>query len=85
MASAGAAMSRAEDKVQTMQARAGAIDELLESGALEDLSVSGDVVDRELAQIASQSSVDADLARLKGEIGAGSPPAGEISGGTPAP
>ena len=85
MASAGAAMSRAEDKVQTMQARAGAIDELLESGALEDLSVSGDVVNRELAQIASQSSVDADLARLKGEVGAGSPPAGEISGGTPAP
>ena len=85
MASVGAAMDRAEDKVQTMQARAGAIDELLESGALDDLSVSGDVVDRELAAIASQSSVDADLARLKGEIGAGPPPAGEISGGTPAP
>jgi phage shock protein A len=84
MASVGQAMDRAEDKVQTMQARAGAIDELLESGALDDLSVSGDVVDRELAAIASQSSVDADLARLKGEIGAGSPPAGEISGGTPA-
>jgi len=83
MASVGVAMDRAEDKVQTMQARAGAIDELLESGALEDLTVSGDVVDRELAAIASQSSVDADLARLKGEIGAGTPPAGEISGGTP--
>ena len=85
MASVGAAMNRAEDKVQTMQARAGAIDELLESGALDDLSVGGDVVDRELAAIASQGAVDADLARLKSELGAGSPPAGEITGGTPAP
>ncbi len=39
------------------------------------------MVDRELAQIASQSAVDADLARLKGELGSGSPPASQISGG----
>ena len=39
MADVGMAMDRAEDKVETMQARAGAIDELLESGALDDLSV----------------------------------------------
>jgi phage shock protein A len=81
MADVGMAMDRAENKVETMRARAGAIDELLESGALEDLSVSGDMVDRELTQIASQSAVEADLARLKGEIGAGSPPAGQIGGG----
>jgi phage shock protein A len=77
------AMDRAENKVQTMQARAGAIDELLESGALDDLSVSGDVVDRELAAISSKSAVDADLERLKAQIGPGGAPAGEISGGTP--
>ena len=82
MADVGMAMERAEDKVQTMQARAGAIDELLESGALDDLSVGGDVVDRELAALSSESAVDADLARLKGELGAGSPPAGQIEGGT---
>jgi phage shock protein A len=81
MADVGMAMDRAENKVETMQARAGAIDELLESGALDDLSVGGDVVDRELTQIASQSAVEADLARLKGELGAGSPPAGQIGGG----
>ncbi len=81
MADVGMAMDRAENKVETMQARAGAIDELLESGALDDLSVSGDVVDRELTQIASQSAVEADLARLKGELGSGSPPAGQITGG----
>jgi phage shock protein A len=81
MADVGMAIERAESKTETMRARAGAIDELLESGALDDLSVGGDVVDRELTQIASQSAVEADLARLKGEIGAGSPPAGQIGGG----
>ena len=45
------------------------------------VTVVGDVVDRELTQIASQSAVEADLARLKGELGAGSPPAGQIGGG----
>jgi len=82
MADVGMTMERAEDKVQTMQARAGAIDELLASGALDDLSVSGDVVDRELAALSSQSSVDSDLARLKGEIGAGAPSAGELEEGS---
>jgi phage shock protein A len=81
MADVGMAMDRAENKVETMRARAGAIDELLESGALDDLSVGGDVVDRELNQIASQSAVEADLARLKGEIGSGSSSAGQISSG----
>ena len=81
MADVGMAMDRAEGKVETMRARAGAIDELLESGALDDLSVSGDVVDRELAQIASQGAVEADLARLKGELGAGAAPSGQITDG----
>src|SRR5439155_1611049 len=39
MADVGMAMDRATDKVETMQARAGAIDELLESGDLVDASV----------------------------------------------
>lgn len=81
MADVGMAMDRAENKVETMRARAGAIDELLESGALEDLSVGGDVVDRELSQLAAQSSVEADLARLKGELGGGASSAGQISPG----
>lgn len=81
MADVGMAMDRAENKVETMRARAGAIDELLESGALDDLSVGGDVVDRELSQLAAQSSVEADLARLKGELGTGPSSAGQISGG----
>jgi phage shock protein A len=86
MADVGMAMERAEGKVQTMQARAGAIDELLDSGALEDLSQTGDSVDRELAALSSSSAVDNELAQLKAQVGAGSgtPPAGQISsGGSP--
>jgi len=88
MADVGMAMDRAENKVQTMQARAGAIDELLESGALDDLSgTRGDDIDRELAQLSATSGVDSELARMKAELGTGSaPPAAEqIEGGDKAP
>jgi phage shock protein A len=81
------AMDRAENKVQTMQARAGAIDELLESGALDDLSGSrGDSIDRELAQLSVTSGVDAELARLRAELGSGAPEATDQieDGDTPA-
>jgi phage shock protein A len=81
MADIGMAMERAENKVQTMQARAGAIDELIESGALDDLTSSGDEIDRELAQISSAGAVDAELAALKQQLGSGSAPAGQITGG----
>jgi phage shock protein A len=57
-----------------MQARASAVEELTAAGTLEDFT-SGDQtqLDRELAQLASQSQVDSDLARLKAEVGAGEP------------
>jgi len=88
MADVGMAMDRAENKVQTMQARAGAIDELLESGALDDLSAGGqDDIDRELAQLSASSGVDAELAKMKAELGPGTAPAPEArieSGDTPA-
>jgi phage shock protein A len=83
MADVGMAMDRAENKVQTMQARAGAIDELLESGALDDLSgTRGDDIDRELAQLSATSGVDSELARMKAELGTGAPPPDkQIEGG----
>lgn len=72
MADTGLAIQRARDKTEQMQARAGAIDELVSSGALEDFSSGGQTeLDRELAQLASQSQVDADLAKLKAEVGSG--------------
>ena len=81
MADVGLAMDRAQSKVETMQARAGAIDELIESGALEDLSGGGDTVDRELAAISTAGAVDAELAALKQQIGAGGGAADQIGSG----
>ena len=65
MADTGLAIQRAKDKTESMQARAGAIDELVESGALEDFTSDQTQLDRELAQIASQSQVDSELEKMK--------------------
>jgi len=71
----GLAVQRAEDKTATLAARAGAIDELLASGALDDLSTLGDRIDAELGRGVAASQVDAELARLKAELpSAGEPP-----------
>ena len=87
MADVGMAIERAENKTETMRARAGAIDELLESGALTDLGDRRDPLDRELEQLTVAGGVDADLARLKAELGSGEgeKPAGQIEDGEKAP
>ncbi len=68
MGDVGMAIQRAEDKTAQMQARAGAIDELLASGALDDVTQvgGGDDIARELDALGSQSDVEMELARLKG-------------------
>ena len=66
MSDVGLAMQRAEDKTAQLQARAGAIDELLASGALDDATAPGkDDIQLELERIASTSDVDAELAALR--------------------
>src|SRR6476660_3196843 len=67
MGDVGLAIQRAEDKTAQMQARAGAIDELIASGALEDVSATspGDDIARELDSMSSEADVEAELARLK--------------------
>ncbi len=67
MGDVGLAVQRAEDKTAQMQARAGAIDELIASGALDDAtSVNrGDDISRELDAMSSQSDVETELAALK--------------------
>lgn len=67
MGDVGMAIQRAEDKTAQMQARAGAIDELIASGALDDASAinSGDDIARELEAMSSNAEVEAELARLK--------------------
>ena len=74
MADVGAALDRAQDKTQQMQARAGAIGELVDEGALKDLSGSPDKVETELAQIGAQQNVEVELASLKKELGQGEAP-----------
>jgi phage shock protein A len=69
MADTGAAIERAKDKTQEMQARADAIGELTASGTLEDFTSDQTQLDRELAQMASQSQVDQELDQLKKEVG----------------
>ena len=74
MSDVGVAMQRAEDKTAQMQARAGAIDELLASGALEDATGSAkDDIQAELDRMSSASTVDAELARMKAALPAPRP------------
>jgi phage shock protein A len=72
MGDVGLAIQRAEDKTQQMQARAGAIDELLASGALNDPSGLGkDDITAELDRLSASSDVELELAKMKAELGGG--------------
>ena len=85
MGDVGMAIQRAEDKTAQMQARAGAIDELLASGALEDpTGTTKDDITLELEQLASTSEVESELARMKASIGAGPSAAAPAIEGQPA-
>jgi phage shock protein A len=74
MGNAGATMQRAQDKIASMQARAGALDELLASGALDDLNTPVDDIQKELDKVSNSSQVDNELAALKAELGTGAGP-----------
>jgi phage shock protein A len=67
----GAALQRAQDKIATMQARAAATDELLQSGVLEDVGGGDDDIQRELDEVSGSASVDHELAALKAQLGTG--------------
>jgi phage shock protein A len=75
-------LQRALDQVATMQARAGAVDELIQSGVLEDVGGDTDEIQEELDKAGSAADVDRQLAALKAEIGPGSPKPPELTGGT---
>jgi phage shock protein A len=77
----GAEVQRAQDKIATMQARAGALDELLQSGVLEDVGGDTDDIQKELDEAGSAAEVDKELAALKTQIGPGSSPPPELPAG----
>jgi phage shock protein A len=82
MGDVGMAIQRAEDKTAQMQARAGAIDELLASGALEDVSGGAprDDIQAELDRMGAGNDVELELQKLRGELGSGS--AGALEAGS---
>ncbi len=65
MGDIGLAVERAEMKTDKMRARAGAIDELANTGVLEDFSGGGDDISRELDRLAAGQNVESELASLK--------------------
>jgi phage shock protein A len=71
MADTGLAIERAREKTDQMQARAAAVEELVEAGTLEDFTSSSDQLDRELAQISAGTQVEDELARMKKDVGSG--------------
>jgi phage shock protein A len=77
MGDVGLAIQRAQDKTEQMQARAGALDELLASGALEDATVPGgrDEIQSQLDALTAGHDVDDELARMKAQLPAPGAPA----------
>ncbi|SDE55572.1 PspA/IM30 family protein [Auraticoccus monumenti] len=72
MGDVGMAIQRAEDKTAQMQARAGAMDELLASGVLDDPTTGpNDDITRELDALASTSQVEDELAAMRASLGTG--------------
>jgi phage shock protein A len=82
MGDVGLAIQRAEDRTAQLQARAGAIDELLASGALDDQSgMRKDDIEAELERIGGGVDVELELARMKAELSGGPAPQALEQGG----
>jgi phage shock protein A len=69
----GMVLNRVEEKTENMKAKASALDEMIDSGVLTDVtqpySSSGTDIDQELDKVSLDRSVDQELAKLKTEMG----------------
>ncbi len=74
------AVERAQTKTDNLQAKAGAIDELVATGVLDD-PTSGDPLDNQLKQLTASASVESELAALRGDLGP-APDRKSLPGGT---
>ncbi len=79
----GLAIQRAEDRTQQMQARAGAMEELMATGALETTG-GKDSLTAELERMAADQSVENELAAMKMQLSGGAAPAAVTGGSVPA-
>jgi phage shock protein A len=77
----GLAIQRAEDRTAQMQARAGAMEELMATGALE-VPGGKDSLTAELERMAADNQVENELASMKAQLGGGAPPAAVTGGST---
>jgi phage shock protein A len=78
MGDVGMAVQRAQDKTEQLQARAGALDELIASGALQDatLPAGRDDIQAQLDAATQGSDVEQELAAMKAQLpAAAAPPA----------
>lgn len=69
----GLAIQRAEDRTSQMQARAGAMEELMATGALETTG-GKDALTAELERLTADNQVENELAAMKAQIGGAQPP-----------
>ena len=71
------AMQRAQEKILTMQARADALNALIEEGTLSDQALlpGEDTLDRELRKLSTQHNVEAQLQAMKQQLQLGGPDA----------
>jgi len=71
------AMQRAQDRVLNMQARANAMETLIEQGTLGEQGLlgtgSGDTLDRELQRLSAEQNVEAQLQAMKQQLQLGGP------------
>jgi phage shock protein A len=77
-------MQRAEEKTETMRARAGAVEELEAAGTFDDITQLGsgqDDIERELQSLTSGAQVDDELAKMKAELGPGAEKSPELEQG----
>ena len=86
MADVNMMLERAQDKTQQMQARAAAIDTLVDSGTLDTIGISsGDDIERQLQSGLTESQVEAQLAAMKQEMLPAAAPAPRIEAPAPPP
>lgn len=79
-------LDRAQDRTAEMQARAEAIEQLVASGQIAELgSAAGDDIDRQLAAASRDTSVDAELIRLRRDLPAAEAPERRLGDGEPSP
>ncbi|MGH7903989.1 MAG: PspA/IM30 family protein [Candidatus Dormibacteraceae bacterium] len=71
MADVGMMVDRAQEKTSQMQARAAAIDQLVDTGVLDQIGAgSGDDIDRQLQAAGTQDAVEIQLQAMKQSLGA---------------